>query len=141
MTVREFIEALHVRRLLEPEAAALAATRMSAEDILDLKHQVEDLMNQSNPSPGHHWSVDDNIHAAIAGAADNDLMTEIICNLRHKTRIFNLKRMPDRFLPGCREHLILLDALLARDADAARVAMTTHIDNVKASILAKLAET
>jgi DNA-binding GntR family transcriptional regulator len=140
ITVREYIDALHVRRLLESEAASLAAMRMSAEEILDLKSQVECLMKDSNPSPSHHWSVDDNIHLAIARATDNDLMMEIIGNLRHKTRIFNLKRMPDRFMPGCREHLILLDALLARDADAARAAMTTHIDNVKSSILAKLAE-
>ena len=57
-------------------------------------------------------------------------MTEIIGNLRHKARIFNLKRIPYRFMPRCREHLILLDALLARDANAARAAMTTYIDNV-----------
>ena len=58
--------------------------------------------------------------------------TDIVLDVgeARKTRIFNLKRIPDRFMPRCREHLILLDALLARDANAARAAMTTYIDNV-----------
>jgi len=48
--------------------------------------------------------------------------------------------MPNRFLPGCREHLVILDAIGQGDSQAAREAMAAHLDNVKASILKILTE-
>jgi DNA-binding GntR family transcriptional regulator len=59
-------------------------------------------------------------------------------DLRRRTRMFNLKRMPERFLPGCLEHLAIVEALEKRDAPAAQRAMTTHLENTKDSILQKL---
>ena len=96
----------------------------------------------ANPEPSirDHWSVDDAVHDAIAQAGGNDLMAGIIQGLRRKTRLFNLKRMPNRFLPGCEEHLALIDAVASGDRRRADQAMAAHIDNVKESILEKLAE-
>jgi DNA-binding GntR family transcriptional regulator len=55
--------------------------------------------------------------------------------LRRKTRMFSLKRMPDRFLPGSAEHLAIIDCLQRRDERAARRAMEQHLENSKLSIL------
>ena len=140
ITVRDYIEALHVRRLLEVETATRATGRLSAEVIGRLRARVEELMADPKPSVRDHWSVDDAVHDAICLAGGNDLMADIIKSLRRKTRLFNLKRMPNRFVPGCEEHLVLLDAIASGDREAAGEAMAGHIENVKLSILEKLAE-
>ena len=140
ITVREYIEALHVRRLLESEAAFLAAEKIDPDLVADLRARICAMMQSGEPTPGDHWTLDDDIHGALARASGNDLLAAIVQALRRKTRLFNLKRMPNRFLPGCREHLTILDALDRRDGARARAAMAAHLDNVKASILDKLAE-
>ena len=140
ITVRDYIEALHVRRLLESEAACLAAERIDRDLVADLRARVHSMTESGGPTPHDHWTLDDDIHGALAQASGNDLLAAIVRALRRKTRLFNLKRMPNRFLPGCHEHLAILDALDRRDGARARTAMAAHLDNVKASILGKLAE-
>lgn len=140
ITVRDYIEALHVRRLLESEAAFLAAEKIDRDLVAGLRARICAMMQSGEPTPYDHWTLDDDIHSALAWASGNDLLAAIVQALRRKTRLFNLKRMPNRFLPGCREHLAILDALDRRDGARARAAMAAHLDNVKASILDKLAE-
>jgi DNA-binding GntR family transcriptional regulator len=48
--------------------------------------------------------------------------------------------MPERFLPGCREHLAIIEALERGDEKLARRSMATHLENTKRSILSKLAK-
>lgn len=140
ITVRDYIEALHVRALLEAETARRAVGRLEADEVAALRDRIEALLAGPEPSAREHWAVDDAVHQAIAQASGNDLMAGIIQGLRRKTRLFNLKRMPNRFRPGCEEHLVLLDAIASGDAEAAGRAMAEHIDHVRTSILEKLAE-
>jgi len=140
ISVRDYIEALHVRRLLETEAAYLAAGRIDCDLIAELCERVQAMMETGAPTPGDHCTLDDDIHGAIAEACGNDLLAANVQTLRRKTHLFNLKRMPNRFLPGCREHLVILDAIGQGDSQAAREAMAAHLDNVKASILKILTE-
>ena len=140
ITVRDYIEALHVRCLLEVETASRAVGRLSPETITHIRARIMDIMANPEPSVHDDLSVDDAVHDMIAQASGNDLMVGIVQGLRRKTRLFNLKRMPNRFLPCCEEHLALLDAIDSGDSDRAGRAMAIHIENVKASILEKLAE-
>ncbi len=140
VTITEYIQAVQIRMLLEGEAVFHAVGKLSAEQLADLRRRIEALMVDGRPPAALHWAVDDAFHDGIATAGGNDLMASIIRSLRHKTRIFDLKRMPDRFLPGCREHLVILDALEAGDQKAARAAMVSHLENVKASIIRRLTE-
>jgi DNA-binding GntR family transcriptional regulator len=126
--------------LLEGEAAAQAVGKLSAGELATLRDRIGALMAKGRPPAAEHWAVDDAFHDGIAVAAGNDLMVSVIRSLRHKTRIFDLKRMPDRFLPGCQEHLAILDALETRNRDATRAAIIGHLENVKASIIRKLTE-
>lgn len=68
ITVRDYIEALHVRRLLEVEAASRAVGRLAPETIDHLCARIHDLMADPEPSVRDHWSVDDAVHDAIAQA-------------------------------------------------------------------------
>lgn len=140
ITIQDLMEALHIRRLLESEAAARATGRIDPAVLDDLAHRLRVLKDGGDPSVPDHLQTDDDLHGAIASAAENRLMGEIIADLRRKTRMFSMKRMPERFISICEEHLEIIAALKSGDPDKAARAAARHIDSVKQSILSKLAD-
>ncbi|GGE53778.1 GntR family transcriptional regulator [Agaricicola taiwanensis] len=140
ITIQDLMEALHIRRLLESEAAARATGHIPAEVLDDLAHRLHALRDGGDPTVPDHHQIDDDLHGTIAEASGNRLMGEIIADLRRKTRMFSMKRMPERFPAICQEHLEIVEALKGGDPDRAAKAATQHLDNVKQSILSKLAD-
>jgi DNA-binding GntR family transcriptional regulator len=137
--VQELMEIFNVRCLLEVEAVTLATPRIAAEELATLRRMFETQKKRPLPDGGLHWDADDRLHGAIADAAGNRVLADMIRGLRRKTRMFNLKRMPDRFLLGTAEHLAIIDALEQRDERMARRAMATHLENSRKSVLNVLA--
>jgi DNA-binding GntR family transcriptional regulator len=140
ITIKEMMEVFAVREQLEVLAARLAAERAAISEIEQLERSVRDLMKQKSPPPNEHWSIDDSLHALVSRASDNQILVRYISDLRLRTRMFDIERLPDRLLPGCREHLAILEALKARDPEAAVSAMQKHIQNSRQAILTKLSE-
>ncbi|WP_185961522.1 GntR family transcriptional regulator [Telmatospirillum sp. J64-1] len=138
--VREIIEVLHIRRVLEGEGARLAASRMNAATIDRLRRSLQELQREAEPESENHWRVDDDFHNSIAAATGNAMLMQMVQNLRLKTRIFNTRQLPERRDPGAQEHLTILDAIADHDETKARKAMERHIENVKHAILRKLGE-
>ena len=69
-TVQEYIEILNVRRLLEMEAAGLAAAgRVTREEATRVRTAIHELMDASAPTSTQHWHCDDMIHSRSAMAA------------------------------------------------------------------------
>jgi len=141
VTVKDYLDALHVRRLLEPAAARLAAGHVAAQTLEALRRDIEDMQTRSvDPPSEHHWRIEERLHGTIADASGNALMAEAIKRVRNRGRLFDLRRMPDRFLPGCREHLAIVAAIERGASDAAETAMAEHIDAVRQSVLDGLAQ-
>lgn len=138
-TIEDFMEALHVRRLLEAEAAARAAGQIDPARLTSLRERLRRLLSGGDPTVPDHLQTDEDLHRLVAEAAGNKLMAEVIADLRRRTRMFSMKRMPERFEPICREHLAIVDALAAGDGTRAARTVTDHLDAVKESILKKLA--
>lgn len=139
-TVEDFMEALHLRRLLEGDAARRATGRIPAATIRDLRQRLQSLLEGGDPAVPEHYQTDVDLHRLIVETAGNKLLAEVVADLRHRTRMFSMKRMPERFEPVCREHLAILDALQAGDPERSAAAIVEHLDNVKQSILRKLAD-
>lgn len=136
ISVTDYMEVLHVRRLLECEAARqAAAVNAPAEPFIDLRRRVKSFLHGSKPGSRDHLQLDDDLHLLIAKIAGSRLLTELIHNLRLKTRIFDQGSIPDRFEPGCHEHIEILDAILARDPPRAEAAMRLHISNAREAII------
>jgi len=135
VSVQDYIEVLNVRKLLEVEAAGLAAGRISKAVAEKLRKAVWDLMDEESPTPAQHWQVDDLVHYTIVDAANNKTLTTMIRDLRRRTHIFNTRRIPGRRRPGALEHLALIDAVAIGDAEKARATMAEHIENVKTAII------
>ncbi|MCS0495771.1 GntR family transcriptional regulator [Ancylobacter sp. MQZ15Z-1] len=143
MTVPEFMQVLNIRRLLEPEAARLCIGRADLARLRELRERLEELV--ADGAGGHHdedpeasAAIDAAMHDEIAAASGNPLMANMIRDLRRRTRIFDLGRMPDRAVAVYREHIEIIAAVEKGDADEAAGAMVRHIDNVKACIIRHL---
>lgn len=140
VSVRDLIEILHVRRVLETESVTLALGRIPAEELDGIEAAIHELLASDDPSAGNDWQVDDRFHGMIGQYTGNSVLAKTIQDLRLKTHMFNRERVPERFVAGHREHLAIIDALRARDLETARAGIQLHIDNVKASIIKKLSE-
>ncbi len=138
LSTRGVIEALNVRRVLEGEATALATGRIPEADLDAVEAAIARLMEKAVPSVDEDWEIDNLLHGAIAAHSGNALLARLIGDLRLKTHMFNVERIPERFPTGHREHLEIVAALRAKDRDRARALVEAHVDNVKKSIIAML---
>ncbi len=138
LDAEEMLEVLQVRRLLEPEAAALAAGRLPEGVAARLRARVAALLATGDPLHPERGALDHALHRAIGEACGNRALDATIADLRRRTVLYATRRLPERLEPVCAEHLAILDALDAGDAAAARGAMARHIDNTRAGILRRL---
>lgn len=135
ITVSEVMEILAVRQTLESDAARAAAGRMSAALIQDIRERIESMADPGAVSDAAHWAVDDLLHLSIAKESGNGLLLRLISDLRQKTRLFGLHRIPSRFGSGKDEHLAILDAIEQADGALAAQRMTHHIGQAREGIL------
>ena len=139
VSAQEFIEVFDVRKLLEVEAAGLAAEETIDKPTVEtIRTTLLALLEKPTPSAAEHWAVDDLVHGAIAEAAQNSLLASTIRDLRRRTHIFNTRRIPQRLRPGTLEHLAMLDAIAVGDKIRAQRLMAEHLENAKQAVVAQL---
>lgn len=134
-----FLAALHgftredmyeTRRILETEAAGLAAERATPEHLATLAEEVAGLFaNRDNPN---EFLVHDiNFHRAVAEAAKNPIvgaLVGMVSALYYERRRATAQRASDSDLRDAAEaHRRIYQAIRARDAEAARRAMSAHL--------------
>lgn len=144
MRIEDYMDALQIRQLLEPEAARLAAGHMPPEMLGALEADLKDLLHSATapdgkPDRGSVRDVDDRLHDGIGEAAGNPQLAQIIRTLRRQTQIFDLRSIPERFEVTCQEHLDIVTALRDGRADDAADAMRQHLAHVRDSIIKRLA--
>ncbi|MCV0381192.1 GntR family transcriptional regulator [Nitratireductor sp.] len=133
--LQDILQIISARILIEGETARLAAEKIDEMCLQAMREAVEALLRNEDASSDEHWSADDLVHLGIAEAAGNIYLAQIVANLRKRTRIFGMKRIPSRFEPGIREHLAIIDALHRRDAHAASRLMSEHIASARDGII------
>lgn len=133
-------ELTEARLLFEGEAAALAATQVTDEDLAEIERLVDEIASENNDPHGTE-KADRNFHLAIAKATRNTAIHDAVARLwdlratspeaallHEKARSANIKPVVD-------EHTAVLKALRARDPVAARAAMRAHLSQVIDSLL------
>jgi len=131
-------ELTEARLLIEGEAAALAATLITAEELRALERLLEamDTANQAGQGAGRSEAIDHEFHNAIACATHNSAISAVVDSLwsmRERSpqcaRALQKSRSKG-VLPVVSEHRLILEALRARDPAAARAAMHGHLKRV-----------
>jgi GntR family transcriptional repressor for pyruvate dehydrogenase complex len=121
-----------VRAILEPEIAALAATRADAEDVSSMREQVA-VMDGACKDPDAFIEADLDFHLALAEAAANPIILSLIDSIvgllrEQRMGIFQVEGGPER---GQHHHKKILKAIELRDPTGAREAMKAHLVQVR----------
>jgi DNA-binding GntR family transcriptional regulator len=141
MRIEDFMDALQVRLLLEPPVARMATGKVPPERIRQLRDQITQVSEAKREGPADRGlvrDIDEGIHGMITDAIENRQLSSIILTMRRQTQMFDLRSMPERFADSCKEHLAILDALESGDGDRAAEAMTSHLVQVRNSIINRL---
>jgi GntR family transcriptional repressor for pyruvate dehydrogenase complex len=133
-------ELTEARLLFEGEAAALAATQISDEEITEIEALVREIARE-NQDPKGTDKADRAFHFAIARATRNHAVFETIerlwdlRNTSPEAALLHEKARTASVKPVVEEHRVVLQALKARDPVAARAAMRAHLSAVLDSLL------
>ena len=139
LPVEEYMHILNVRRLVEGEAARLAAGRVPRAELEHLKSRIGEALKLPDDAVTPEFAASDrDLHALIAQASGNPVLQQVIDDLKTRTSMFRFGRLPSRRKSVCAEHLAIIDALIAGDAQRAQQAMQDHVDQVRLTILARL---
>lgn len=133
--LREYLQSLKVREILEAEAAGLAVGHIPSDQIAAVRHEIHALKAALTFHTDAHWRSDDNLHGLYIDHCGNEVLGQIIRNLRVTTRLFEIARLSDRIELDESEHLAILAALDKNDANAARKAVQSHIHSLSRSAL------
>ena len=131
------LELIRARRVVEGETAAVAA-RVARRRDLDAMHAAIEQMRASADTGEMPLDGDRAFHTAIVRAGGNGVLLETVQGYWDSRRGPVFARLGGHFesVPSWRaaiaEHQAVLDAIRARDPDAARAAMHTHMDRAHA---------
>jgi GntR family transcriptional regulator, transcriptional repressor for pyruvate dehydrogenase complex len=138
-------EIYELRRILECEAAALAAVRRTDGHLVQMDRAIDD-MEQGLDSPDAdaelYIDADLRFHVAVAEATGNRLVLHSMQALRDLLRralmtIFLIPQSPERSLE---QHRAIRAAIVAGDPDRAREEMRAHLVRVESDVHQIVAE-
>lgn len=138
ISTEDMVDILEVRQNMEGLAAFFAASRMTPEQLEELK-EVSELYNEAVKTGEMEEMIkhDTRFHRIIVESCNNKILMKMIEQLQELVLRFryiyydNFKRaenMPD-------EHYEILHAIETGDADAARYAADVHIDRLKQLVI------
>ena len=125
-------DALDLRRVVEPGAAALAANRtLTAADRASLHRYLADA---TDAPPARRRLADSRLHLAIAALGGSASVTAVVADVQ--MRLDELLRaipvIPANIAHSDVQHAAIVDAILAGQSDRARIEMEEHVDGTAA---------
>ena len=132
---------MELRLLLEPAAAAFAATNASKAELAIVEEAHRAALAATEMPEFERWDTE--FHHRIFACSRNELLREmhnILRVLRNQAPWFEMKKRSfsdQRRQKYCGEHEAIMASLLRRDPDEARAAMFAHLKTVEANILGR----
>jgi GntR family transcriptional regulator, transcriptional repressor for pyruvate dehydrogenase complex len=129
-TIQE-AEASDVRYMLEVPAARLAALHRRDSDIRVLERIIAQLSAASHDDPNVP-AMDAQLHTTVALMSDNRVLASLVYALHRSTEpVRHLKLTAEVGKHSHRQHQRLVEAIKAKDPDAAEEAMIEHLSYLK----------
>jgi len=139
LSADKLVHLFNVREALEGMAARLAAMHGTDGEIATLRKLLDRHAEHKDVASGEAYfqeSHDDDFHFNIVRAARNPQLEHMLLEeLYYQLRLYRyrLSSKPGRAKTALQEHIAIVDAIRARDPDAAEHAMRVHIRNAIAS--------
>ncbi|MFD2757139.1 GntR family transcriptional regulator [Gulosibacter faecalis] len=136
-------EVYELRQALEATAASLAARRRDEAPFAELRERLAAAPQQleaGESGVARYFEVVDDLDAAISAAVANPYLEAALSSARlHSARVRRIARHdPDRLREAAAEHLLVVDAILAGDAELATHATHVHLSRSLRNALARI---
>ena len=136
------LQFLHVRRLLEPEATALAVGRLTEADLAslgDLLDEAHELARAETIDKDRLMANDRAFHTLITSHCGNPVLSGLVENTSVNTvraRLWRGRLDPGADLRTVAEHQLIYQAILDGDSERARLRAAAHILGVEDAVRA-----
>ncbi|MPY56857.1 GntR family transcriptional regulator [Streptomyces spongiae] len=127
-------EYTHIRSLIEIPTTADLATTAAPSDLEALRPLAQEIVTSAATGDLIAYvEADLSFHLGLLALSGNTHLVEVVRDLRRRSRLYGLTALADagRLETSAKEHLQLLDALVARDTEAARKVITQHLGHVR----------
>jgi GntR family transcriptional repressor for pyruvate dehydrogenase complex len=129
---RTALQLLRVRRLLEPQATALAVGHLSEGDLRQLREILDRCAGTDTPEA--FVALDIEFHSRIVGLCGNPVLSmllQVVSTQTQRVRILRGASVGRAIENAHRDHQAILSALSARDAQLAASAAAVHVATVE----------
>jgi DNA-binding FadR family transcriptional regulator len=136
------LQFLHVRRLLEPEATALAVGRLTESDLTALRDLLDEAGEIVRAEPIDHERMmanDRAFHTLITSHCGNPVLSALIENTSGHTvraRLWRGRLDPNADARTVLEHRMIYEAIVDGDSERARLLAAAHILGVEGAVRA-----
>jgi DNA-binding GntR family transcriptional regulator len=141
-SLKEVLDVVHIRLLLEPELTRLVAEFATHEQVKTLQATIEKMEDAVRDDDYAAWSKADTVfHEVINQACPNPLLGETTVLMRN--RVHHIANADSRVNPArlaacTAEHRQIVDAIAAHDPKAAEAAVRGHLTALRISLLNRL---
>jgi len=127
---RDLAEVYHLLSLLESDAAAVVAQKASEAELKTLQALHREL-ERAVKNRDEFFAVNERFHMRLLEIAGNRWRNQMVADLRKVMKLnrHNSLLKSGRIEESLAEHRAVIDALVARDAPAARERMQRHFNN------------
>ncbi|MDK2927718.1 GntR family transcriptional regulator [Gelria sp. Kuro-4] len=138
LSFKDMNDVFELRAALEGLAAALAAERITPEEVAALEQAVRELAEAAAGGASEQVvRIDTDFHGRIYTASRNRRLMQIVANLSDQIQRFRMRSLaaPGRLKDTLSEHRRLVAAIARGDAAQARKLAEEHIERAEASLL------
>ncbi|MNV85869.1 transcriptional regulator NanR [compost metagenome] len=130
VSTKDVHDVYHLLALLESDAAAVVASRSTEAELAELQALHAELAAHKSDAQ-QFFATNERFHMRLLALADNRWSVQVVADLR---KVMKLNRHKSLFRQGrieesLQEHSQILQALLAREPERARLAMQQHFAN------------
>ncbi|HHW03562.1 MAG TPA: GntR family transcriptional regulator [Thermoanaerobacterales bacterium] len=138
LSLKDAADVFEIRESLEGLAAALAAERITDEELEAMEKILTEISSASEKDDVETIiKKDAEFHQILFAATRNDRLAQIINNLKEQIDRFRVQSFtnPDRIKSILQEHRRIVDALKDGDADRAEKLAKDHIEKVENNVM------
>jgi GntR family transcriptional regulator, rspAB operon transcriptional repressor len=138
LTLKQLRDMLEMRKILEVAAVERAVQRVTPDQLQKLRAVHAGYTGDDEESYDRYTDENSRFHRLLAEASGNLKLAESVGHLMDRLARFMVLRHAGKSLEAT--HLRIVDALAARDAEAARRALLEDIDSARDAILDEVIE-
>ncbi|MFF6995920.1 GntR family transcriptional regulator [Streptomyces sp. NPDC008313] len=134
MTDRDLDEFTEIRTLIEVPTVGQVATTASVEQLESLRPMAREIVTAAQAHDVlKYLEADHRFHLELLALAGNRHLVEVVADLRKRSRLYGLGDLNEsgRLVSSAREHIELLDLMVAGQVQEAENCMRRHLSHVR----------